>query len=234
MSNRRTLLYAVIVGFVLSLSLVTGTSALAQNNLKLEADLSTKEIGSRENPIGNFVADAIRQETKADIAFIAASYFTSDAKFSKGNLSVSDFLKVLEYKDDNVSIVKLTGSQVIKALEHGLYLFPKSNSGFLQFSGITVTVDSDAEKENHVLSVKVDGSTLENSKTYKVAMPTPLANGALAYFKVWKKDEIDKEASKKIDTKTLGDFINAYLKEHKTLSKGDERLIIKGKLADGK
>lgn len=234
MSNRRTLLYAVIVGFVLSLSLVTGTSALAQNNLKLEADLSTKEIGSRENPIGNFVADAIRQETKADIAFIAASYFTSDAKFSKGNLSVSDFLKVLEYKDDNVSIVKLTGSQVIKALEHGLYLFPKSNSGFLQFSGITVTVDSDAEKENHVLSVKVDGSTLENSKTYKVAMPTPLANGALAYFKVWKKDEIDKEASKKIDTKTLGDFINAYIKEHKTLSKGDERLIIKGKLADGK
>ncbi len=234
MRNRRTLLQSALATLFLTATLIAGTTAHAQSNLKLEADLSTKDIGSKENPIGSLVADAMRQETKADIAFIAATYFTSDTKFSKGNLSLSDFLKVLEYKDDNISIVKLTGAQVIKAIEHGLYLYPKSNSGFLQFSGIVVTIDSDAEKAKHVLSVKVDGSTIENSKTYKVAMPTPLANGALAYFKVWKKDEIDKDASKKLDSKTLGDFITVYLKEHKTLGKGDERLIIKGKLADAK
>lgn len=211
--------------------------AFGQNNVKAESELTTKDIGAKESAIGNYVADALRHETKADLSLIAASYFTSDLKFAKGDVSLSEFLKVLEYKDDSVSIVKLTGAQILKALEHGMYLFPKSNSGFLQFSGMVVTIDSDAEKEKRVLSVKIEGSSLENSKTYKVAMPTPLANGALAYFKIWKKDDIDKEASKKLEDKTLGSLITQYLKERKSIKsieKGDERLIVKGKAADAR
>ena len=213
---------------ITTLVLCTGRPVLA-DTVRAEVEISTKEIGEKESPIGNLIADAIRASAKSDLAFLAASYFTSDIKFPKGDVDTNELLKVLEYRDDNIAIVKLTGAQITKALEHGLHLYPKPNSGFLHFSGITVTIDPAGEKEKRVLSVKIEGETLDANKTYKVAMPTPLANGALAYFKIWKKDDIDKEATKKMDNKTLGDAVKAALKERKTIGKGEERLVIKGK-----
>lgn len=208
--------------------------AKAQEGVKSEIELTTKDIGAKENAIGNLIADSLRSEAKTDIAIIAASYFAEDAKIAKGAVSLKDLLKTLEYKDDSVTVLKLTGSQILKGLEHGLYLFPKANSGFLHFSGMTVTIDAAAEKEKRVLSVKIDGNAIEKSQTYKVAMPTPLANGALGYFNIWKKDDIDKEETKRLDEKTLETALKSYLKEHKTISKPDERLVVKGKIADAK
>ena len=178
-----------------------------------------------EAPIGDFVADAIRSATGADIAFIAASSFANDVKVSRSP-DVNGVTRALEFKDDAVVIVKLTGSQIQKALEHGLYLYPKPNSGFLQFAGLTVTVNPDGDKEKKVVSIRTDSGALDANKTYRVAMPAPLANGALAYFRIWTKDNIDQASvAKKI---TLQDAIDAYLRDHKPLTKGDDRLA-KGK-----
>ncbi len=224
------LCWAVGAGFLCG----TAPVASAQESVKSEIELSAKDIGAKENAIGNLIADSIRSEAKTDIALIAASYFTEDAKIAKGAVSLKDLLKTLEYKDDSITVLKLTGNQILKGLEHGLYLFPKSNSGFLHFSGMVVTIDASAEKEKRVLSVKIDGNALDKSQTYKVSMPTPLANGALGYFSIWKKDDIDKEETKRLDDKTLATAIKSYIKEHKTLSKSDERLIVKGKIADAK
>jgi hypothetical protein len=55
-------------------------------------------------------------------------------------------------------------------------------------------------------------------------MPAPLANGALAYFKIWKKSDMDKDTGK-----TLEDALHDYLADHKTIAKGEERLVVKSK-----
>ena len=50
-----------------------------------------------------------------------------------------------------------------------------------------------------------------------------LANGALAYSKIWKNSE-------KQDTSvTLEAAINSYLSGHRSITKGDERLVTKSK-----
>ncbi len=203
--------------------------ALPPDTIKSEIELNTKEIGAKENAFGSLVADAIREEAKSDLAFIAASYFNRDYKLPKGDLSTADVLKSLDFAGDNLVIVKLTGAQVVKALEHGLFLYPKPNSGFLHFSGLTVTLNPDGDREKRVLSVKADGSAIEAGKIYKAAMPAPLANGALAYFKVWKKEDIDKKSEKELDGKTLETAVKNYLKAKKRIEKGDERLIVKEK-----
>lgn len=215
----------LLLGLLGALLLLPGAGALAQSDtVKTEIELSTKEIDAKENALGSLIADAMRDSANADAAFIAASAFADATTIPKGSASIANILKALEYKSDTVVIVKLTGTQITRAMEHGLYLYPKSNSGFLQFSGLTVTVNPDAEKEKRVVSVKVDGSALDANRVYKVAMPAPLANGALAYFKIWKKSDIDKDTGK-----TLEAVVTSYLREHKTISKGDERLVIKGK-----
>ncbi|MCS6774955.1 MAG: 5'-nucleotidase [Chloroherpetonaceae bacterium] len=202
-------------------AIACGVSLRAQTEFRSEVELTTREIDSRENALGGLVADAIREVAQADAAFIAASSFTEISPLPRGNVSIESVLKALDFRSDNVLVVKLTGQQIVRALEHGLYLYPKPNSGFLQFSGLTVTIHPEAEKEGRVVSVKVGGSPLEPGRTYRVAMPAPLANGALAYFKIWKKSDIE------TDTKiTLEEAVTRHLRMRKTVTRGDERLIV--------
>ena len=218
-----------LMGLTAAITLTAGaaTRGRAEPKIIFADDVTTAEIGSAETPLGDWVADAIRSASGAEMAFIAASSFASDARVSR-NVTADGVIKSLEYKDDSIVIVNLTGSQITRALEHGLYLYPKPNSGFLQFSGLTVTANPDGDKDKKVVSIRVDSGALESGKTYKVAMPAPLANGALAYFRIWSKDNIDQASVSRLAQTTLQVAIENYAKDHKTLTKGDDRLV-KGK-----
>jgi 2',3'-cyclic-nucleotide 2'-phosphodiesterase (5'-nucleotidase family) len=191
--------------------------------LQVSSELTTKNARTEESSLADIIADALRDTDKSDAAFVPASSF-ADTTLGKGNATVEDVLKALEYRDDNVMIVKLTGAQIKKALEHGLALYPQKNMGFLQVSGITANIEPAAEKDHRVVSVKVGRTALKDDKTYTVAMPSPLANGALGYFKVWDKTKaIDHDTNK-----TLAQAVTDYLSGMKTLgAKGEERLVIK-------
>lgn len=219
--GRRTV---ALVGLFVTIALGLGANTAGYaDTLKAEVELSTKEVGSKECVLGDAVADAIRSAVKSDAAFIAADYF-NEVTYQKGNTSTADVLKSLVMPGDTISIVKLTGEQIQRGMERSLFLYPKFNSGFLQVSGMIVTFKPDADADKRVVSIKINGDTLESGKTYKVAMPTPLAKGGLAYFKIWKSGDIDKQS----DT-TLQMAVTTYLTDHKTLAKGDERLVIKAK-----
>ena len=219
----RTLL--ALIGSTATIALTAGVATAGRTEPRIIAeDMTTAEIGSAETPLGDFVADAIRSAAGADIAFIAASSFASDARVSR-NITADGVTKSLEYKDDPIVIVNLTGSQIMRAFEHGLYLYPKANSGFLQFSGLTVTANPDGGKERKVVSIRGEGGPLEPNRTYRVAMPAPLANGALAYFRIWTKDNIDQASVGRLAQTTLQVAIENYARDHKSLTKGDDRLV---------
>jgi 2',3'-cyclic-nucleotide 2'-phosphodiesterase (5'-nucleotidase family) len=220
--SRRTLLGAALVGVgVLSLS----ASQAWADVIRAEVDLNTHDIGSKETVIGDLVADAIKAQAKSDIAFIPASSF-ADVVIPKGSISTNDVLKTLDnaYKSDSIVVVKLTGEQIAKALEQSVYLHPSSFNGFLSVSGVTGSANDNADREKRVSSVRVNGDSLENSKVYRVAMPAPLADGAYMYFKIWKKSDIQKDTGKSVES-----AVTAYLTDHKTITKGDDRLVFKNK-----
>ena len=213
-----------LVSLLSAIALLTGTQPTAHaQTLKAEVELSTKDIGSRETVLGDFIADAIHGAVKCDAAFIAADYF-NEITIPKGTVAANDVLKALVMPGDTISIVKLTGDQIQRGMERSLFLYPKFNSGFLQVSGLAVTFKLDSDADKRIVSIKINGDTLEAAKTYHVAMPSPLAKGGLAYFKIWKSTDIDKETDK-----TLQTSVTSYLNDHKILSKGEERLIAKGK-----
>lgn len=221
LGRRRVALAGIAAAMALLPGVVPAGPAEAQ---RADVELTTKDIGSKETALGDFVADAIRAAAKSDAAFIAASSFAEDVTLPKGSVTAADIVRALEYKGDTIVIVKLTGDQIRRALEHSLYLYPKFNSAFLHFSGMVVTINPDSEKERRVVSVKINGEPLQAGKTYRVAMPAPLANGALAYFKIWKKSDIEKDTNK-----TLESAIIDYLNDHKTIGKSEERLVSKSK-----
>lgn len=214
---------AALVGLLGAMALTLCLAAGAAEAFKSDVELTTRDIGTKEATLGDLVADAIRSAAKSDAAFLVASFF-NDKSIPKGNFSTEDVLNSLSNTSDKIVVFKLTGDQVRRALEHGLGNYPTYNSGFLQVSGLTVTINPNAEKGKRVAAVKVDNSPLEPGKTYTVAMPAPLGDGTLGYFQIWKKGDADKDTGITVET-AIRDYLNA----HKTIPKGDERLVIKGK-----
>src|SRR5262249_7236927 len=152
-------------------------------------------------------ADALRDAAKTDVAFIAASSF-EEITIKKGPTSAGDILKSLSFHDHNIAVVKLTWEQIKNALEHAMGLVPIKSSYFLQVSGITVTVDPKADKGQRVQSLRIGGSPKSDTKQYTVAMPAPLANGALAFHTIWPKSAIDTSRN---GSKTLAEAVTTYL-----------------------
>lgn len=128
-------------------------------------------------------ADHIRTATKADIAFLPAGILKSS--FKSGDLA-----GLIEFPTDEVVVSSLSGSQVRKALERSVALYPSPSHGFLQLSGIIVTFSKKAGPNKRIVSVTLAGANLDDARKYRVAMPSLLANGGLGYFTVWGKEQI--------------------------------------------
>lgn len=187
------------------------------------AALSTKHISEKSTPLGNLAADAIRETTHADVAFIAAASFRdSSASIGPGDFSSSSLIKTLEFRSEKLAVLKLTGTQIQQAVKHSFTLYPDANSSFLQYSGLTLTINPKAEGEAAVLSIQVGNRPLSASRTYLVGMTQTLAGGALAYFRYWK----DSDITQNLNT-TLEQAITTYLQNHTQISGGEGRVIEK-------
>ena len=73
--------------------------------------------------------------------------------------------------------VKVTGEQLLKALEQSLSL----ERGIMQVSGITVRYDTDNPVGSRVLSVTVEGNQLKKEGIYSVATGRFIVNGGDHY-----------------------------------------------------
>lgn len=122
-------------------------------------------------------ADVLRDFAGADGAFIAGGQL-------KDTFDRADLSTMLQYATDEVVVLNLTGEQMRQAFERSISLYPSPNQSFLQISGFEVTFKKSASAER-IVGVTANGSPLDNSRTYSVAMPMNLARGAVGYFRVW-------------------------------------------------
>lgn len=120
-----------------------------------DIELSTKNadgiriVRSRETSIGNFCTDAYRFVTGADIAFVNGGGVRKT--LPKGDITYADLINVHPF-GNTVSCKKVTGQQILDALEHSSrFTLPVEErngkaagefGGFLQCSGIKYTIDT--------------------------------------------------------------------------------------------
>lgn len=128
-------------------------------------------------------ADIVRSTANADIALLPAGMMNRD-------FEGTDLTKLVRYPGDSIVVAKLTGAQLLAALNRSISLYPSPNSGFLQLSGIEVTFDPDKAPNERVVSVTVGGSRLGEATEYEVAMPISLARGGYGYSSIWDKKVI--------------------------------------------
>lgn len=166
------------------LILMVSAVAMVSADVQSPADLSSAGCQTQETSLGDLMADAVRASANTQIALIPAGGFR-EVTIHKGAVKIADVLKCLQYPDDQIAIMKLTGAQLLKALERSVSIYPQRNMGFLQVSGLTLAFDPSSSKDSRIKSVAVGGEQLSLDQSYRVATPEPLADGAYGYFTIW-------------------------------------------------
>ena len=126
---------------------------------------------NRETNIGNFIADAYRTATGADVGFINGGGIRADAKILPGVLTERDILSIDPFRNRVVKVA-VTGATLLQVLEHGVALSGQDAEPgrFPQVSGIRFRFRTDRPPGSRVDAVTVGGKPLDVNKTYTLAV----------------------------------------------------------------
>ncbi len=143
----------------------------------------TWAVRKRETNMGDFVADAYRAVTGADVAIVNGGGVR--AEIAVGDVTRKMLMDINAFNND-MCVVEVTGQQLVDVLEHGARACPQSLGGFFQVSGVTFElhtygktpvitdqlgnfIEFDETKERRVQNVFVGGEPIDPNKTYTLA-----------------------------------------------------------------
>jgi 5'-nucleotidase len=134
------------------------------------------ELGSveRETGLGDFVADAFREASGADVALVLGSSLR--APLPAGPLTRRQTMAVLPF-GNRVVTVELTGASLRAALERGLSSAGRRTGSLLQVSGLGLVADLSAPEGERLLEARVGDAPLCDDALYRVAVSSHLASG---------------------------------------------------------
>ncbi len=143
-------------------------------------------VRKRETNAGDFVADAYRAVTGADVAIVNGGGIRANVEI--GAVSRKNLMDVNAFNND-MCVIEVTGQQLVDVLEHGARECPDPIGGFFQVSGVTFEIHTyretpvicdgldnfigmDETKERRVQNVLVGGEPVDLGKTYTLAGST--------------------------------------------------------------
>lgn len=161
-----------------------------------------------ETGTGNFVADAMLNAASGDQASLAII----PDKDIAGTLVTGPVTRgqIDALFDTHLYLVacKMTGGELRTVLEASFENYPQADN-FLQISGITYTFNSSTSIGSRLSDIMVEGHTLDDARTYVVAMPDTLAS-QLGYTS---------ESTGKISSgKTIASIVSEYIQKQQKLN----------------
>ena len=156
---------------------------------------------SGENPMGNYVADAMRAKYKTDFAllngggirdsFPAKNYLPADTTLVRSgtgplDVTLGDALTVFPF-GNQIATTVVTGSNLWTALENGVGGSYPTDGRFPNISGFKFSFDSSKAVGSRIVSVtKLDGTPIaKDSKEYTLATPDFIVYGGDGYSNVF-------------------------------------------------
>ena len=146
-------------------------------------DNGNRIVRCQETNAGDFVADAYRAVTGADIAIANGGGVRAEVEI--GTVTRKDLMDVNSF-NNAMCVIEVTGQQLIDVLEHGARKCPELIGGFFQVSGVTFEIHTyretpvitdqldnfiglDNTKERRVENVLVGGEPVDLGATYTLA-----------------------------------------------------------------
>ncbi|GIP29662.1 metallophosphatase [Paenibacillus sp. J23TS9] len=137
---------------------------VGETPVKLEG--SREKARTSETNLGDLLADAMRDVSKSDVALTNGGGIR--ASIEAGTITKGDIVTVLPFGNQIVQL-KVTGEDIVAALENGVSDYPDSKGGFPQVSGVSFKIDKSKPKGSRVHSVMVGDKAIDLKATYTLA-----------------------------------------------------------------
>jgi 5'-nucleotidase len=155
---------------------------LDQPAATLRAPLEARDVALRsaEQPIGRFIAEAMRVRLGAAAALLNSGALRANRVFPAGVLRRRDVRALLPF-GNTVVLLEVSGADVRQALERSAQALPAPAGRFLQTAGLTHVVDPTRPPGSRITAVTIGGEPLAAEGRYRVAVPDYLARGGDGY-----------------------------------------------------
>ena len=144
-------------------------------------DSRNATVRGREAAIGNLIADAMRERTRADVAIMNGGGIRGGKVYEAGTaITRRDVQAELPFGNHLVTL-DVKGGDLRLAIENGLSRLPGAAGRFPQVSGMTIEFDPQQPAGSRVLAIAVGGAPLDPNKIYRVAVNDFMARGGDGY-----------------------------------------------------
>lgn len=148
------------------------------SSTKTVLDGERGQVRTGETNLGNLVADAMINESSAEIAITNGGGIRSSIPV--GEITKGDVITVLPF--GNYIVTKeVKGSDIKAAIENGVDSYPGAKGAFPHVAGIEYTFDANLPAGARVTSITMDGMPLNMNKTYVLATNNFMAAGGDGY-----------------------------------------------------
>lgn len=145
---------------------------------KVHLEGAREFVRTGETNLGNLLTDAMVDATDADVAITNGGGIR--ASIPKGQIAKADVVAVLPFGNYLVT-KKVTGANILAAVEHGSRDYPNSQGGFPHVSGMTFEIDVKAEAGKRVKNLKIAGEPVVLDREYVLATNDFMAVGGDSY-----------------------------------------------------
>ena len=126
--------------------------------------------------LGRWSSEVMKNKTGVQIAIQNGGGLRRTLE--KGNITMGDLYEIMPF-DNQLVTLEMTGADIKKAIDHGIYN-PEVGNG--QFAGLIVEYDKTKEFENRITKISLeDGTPLEMDKYYTVVTNDFLITGGDKY-----------------------------------------------------
>ncbi|MCV2884468.1 5'-nucleotidase C-terminal domain-containing protein [Aestuariibacter sp. AA17] len=141
--------------------------------------LSTRvnEVRTTENAFANFLTDSLRHYLGTDIAIVNGGAIRGDKTYPADHVFTRKDIAIELPFRTRVTEIKMTGVQILQAIEHGLSLIEAVKGRFLHISGMEITFDSSEPVGARLKTATINQQPVILDKTYRVATTSYLASG---------------------------------------------------------
>lgn len=153
-------------------------TAVKVGNTSVVLDGERAQVRAGETNLGNLIADAMIDVTGADIAFTNGGGIR--ASINPGDVTKGDVITVLPF-GNYVVTKKLSGADILAALEHGIDSYPETKGAFPHVAGMKVEFDPNQPAGSRVVKVMVGTKMLDPNAMYTFATNDFLAFGGDGY-----------------------------------------------------
>ncbi len=184
-----------------------------------------------ENPHADFVADAMKDFTGADITLLGSANLRNT--FEAGAINTRDISSIVPFKNGMI-VAPLSEKTIVEALKFGAHslVSPGTKPGILQVSGMNYTMNKQGELLSAEITDKngnkqaLDINNPSEDKTFRVAMDTYYGNGRDGFSMLNCMDKVEKTFDEDKD-KMVASYIKKLTAEGKEINvKADNRINI--------